>query len=160
MAVSNGARGRKPQTIQWDTDERYELARPLEGHIRRTRMNLTAGLLAKMQEVWGGVPTHVKTATNIKTGEVIVGKATADDEFVRPVRRSRTESYFSFARPLAMLEVEVPGDIQLNVPAFTREVPNAGTVFVFAMFKRKAVPRRSKKAAAGQPAPATPSPGA
>jgi hypothetical protein len=69
----------RPKKLQWDTEERHELISKKEGHIRETTMYLTAPLWRQMQDTWGGVVTHVKTATDLETGEA-QGPAPEDEE--------------------------------------------------------------------------------
>ncbi|MFZ5823435.1 MAG: hypothetical protein ACOY94_03705 [Bacillota bacterium] len=141
----------KVPLIQWDTETREELAYRA-GHVRDDTMYLSSGLLNWMEDVWGGVLTHVKTSTDVVTGEVSVYRAYAGEAEAVPVRRlgAQNNGEFSFWRPLHKLSLKVPPSRQFNVTPYTKQVEGLGTLFVFPMAERVSVPRNRKaeKAAA------------
>jgi hypothetical protein len=151
--------------LQWDTESYTELLSAKEGHIRETTIYITSALWSEMQEAWGGVVSHVKTATDVPTGEVTMARALATDKGAVAVRQlgALNAVEFSFFRPLHKLNLKVPANRQFNVVPFTRGVPGVGTVYIFPMAQRQSVPRNKKedaasqsgqKAAAGEQAPA------
>lgn len=142
MANEPGSESVGAREIQWDTETREDLA-DRDGHIRDDMMYLPTGLLSWMEETWGGVVTHLKTSTNVATGEVSVFKAYKGEEGATPVRRlgAQNNGEFSFWRPLHKLALKVPSRRQFNVTPYTEEVEGIGTLFVFPMSKRVSVPR-------------------
>lgn len=136
----------QPAVIHWDTETREDLAKK-EGHIRDEIIYLTSALLSWMENTWGGVVTHVKTSTDVKTGEVSVLKAAKGEEGAIPVRRlgALNAGEFSFWRPLQKLGLKVPPDRQFNVTPVTRDVAGLGTLFVFPMGDRVSVPRNRRE---------------
>lgn len=136
----------RPTIIQWDVETREDLAKK-EGHIRDDIIYLTKALLGWMEEEWGGVLTHVKTSTDVATGEVSVCKARPDESGATYVRRlgALNSGEFSFWRPLYKLSLKVPPRRQFNVTPFTRKVEGVGTLFVFPMNDRVSVPRNRQE---------------
>jgi hypothetical protein len=143
------------EEIQWDTEERSDLT-PKEGHIRDNVMYLTASLLAWMQTEWGGVLSHMKTSTDIKTGEVTVLRALEGEKGAVPLRRigAQNAGEINFWRPLRKLNLKVPADRQFNVAPYTRRHSTHGTLFVFPINQRESVPRNLKEEAETQAAAA------
>lgn len=128
-------------TIVWDTEE----TTTREAHIRDTTMYCTSGLWGWMQHAWGDGVTAVKTATDPKTGDVILYKAAPDEAGAVPVRFVGTgrSVEFSFVRPLRKLDLRIPHNQQFNVTPFAR-AESFGTVFVFPLAQRQVVARRVK----------------
>lgn len=122
-----------------------------EAHIRDTTMYCTSGLWGWMQQVWGAGVTAVKTATNAKTGEVILYKASPQEEGAVPVRFVGTgrSVEFSFVRPLRKLDLRLSHSEHFNVAPFAR-AEAFGTVFVFPLAQRHVVTRRVKNLATFQ----------
>lgn len=138
--------------LKWDTEDRNELLSPKEGRIRDNVMYVTASLWSDMQEAWGGVVSHIKTATNLETGEVTVYRALPNDKgavLVRPIGALNSVE-FSFFRPLRKLSLKLPADRQFNVAPFVREIPKLGTAFVFPMSQRRSVPRNKREETAAE----------
>jgi hypothetical protein len=144
MAEDKSAQ-RRP--IQWDTEDPVDLLSEKEGHIRSNRMYLTSSLWREMQATWGGVVTHLKTATDPETGEVVVFKAADDEPGAVKVRLlgALNTAEFSFFRPLRKLQITVPPDRQFNVVPYTEVVEGVGTVYVFPMTQRVSVPRNKRE---------------
>jgi hypothetical protein len=132
--------------LQWDTETREGMAKK-EGHIRDETIYLTSALLSWMESEWGGVLTHVKTSTDVATGEVSVFKAAQGEPGAVSLRRlgALNSGEFSFWRPLHKLSLKVPPNRQFNVTPFTRQAPGVGTLFVFPMNERVSVPRNRKE---------------
>jgi hypothetical protein len=135
-----------PSGIVWDTEERIDLA-PKEGHIRDNLIYITSALLSSMETEWGGVVSHVKTATNLATGEVTVFKASPKEPGAIPLQRlgAQNAAIFNFWRPLRKLNLKVPADRQFNVTPFPRVEAKVGTLFIFPINQRTSVPRNLKE---------------
>jgi hypothetical protein len=88
-----------------------------EARIRSTECYVTAGLLAEMEERWGGSFTAVRTITDTKAKKVYLFPAGSKETDVVAVRKSETlaSATFSFAIPLQKLELKLRKDRQIVV---------------------------------------------
>ena len=82
----SGEEEREIRQINWDTEERHELEEA-EGRLRGTTMFIAMALLAWMVKEFGNF-THLRTATDKETGDVIVAKADKKTKGAVPVRRT------------------------------------------------------------------------
>lgn len=133
--------------LPWDTEERHALLNR-HAHLRDTTVYLTTALLSWMQAEWGGVISHLKTWTDVETGEVGIYKCKESDAGAVPLRRvgAQNAGEFSFWRPLKKLEMKVPPDRQFIIKPFIRKYGKE-KVFIFPMAKVVSVPRGRREEA-------------
>jgi|GEM_PF-5013994 len=141
--------GRGVPEIQWDVEDRTDLLSDKEGHITGSTLYLTAALWKEMESTWGGVVTHVRTATDTDSAEITIGRATPGAKGAVRVRTQADSkaAAISFMRPLRKLNLDVPKTRMFVVEPVKRQASDGSTVYVFPMASRVSVPRKRQEGA-------------
>ena len=130
-----------PAEPAWDTEGRNDLL-PKTAHLRDTTMYLSAPLIALMEAEWQCTLTHIKTHTDDRNCEVLIGRAATGEPGAQHLRRLGSDGYaaFSFWIPLKKLHMKVPDRRQFNFEPRLRRINDNLSVFVVVILYRRCSP--------------------